>query len=109
MHGSWMLSLENGERCVMMNEWFNCLNVHAVRSMCTSLFIVCVSTNFMMSQVHNNEQVVIQFINATLPAPLSQRCTAPGVAHCYCHEFGARVDTSHHVWGMSEVGERKVS
>ena len=23
---------------------------------------------------------------------------------CYCLQFGARADTRHHVWGMSEVG-----
>lgn len=33
----------------------------------------------------------------------SWKCTTPDVAHYYCLEFGADTDTSHHVWGMSEV------
>ena len=41
------------------------------------------------------------------PAHPSWRCTASDMAHCYCLVFGARVDSSHHVWGMSKVGEGK--
>ena len=37
------------------------------------------------------------------PAHSSWRCTATDGAHCYCFQFGARVDTSHRVWGMSKA------
>ena len=42
------------------------------------------------------------------PAHPSCKYTGPTEAHCYCIEFGARANTSHHVWRMSKVWEGKV-
>ena len=43
------------------------------------------------------------------PAYISWKCTISVKAHHCCLEFGTRVDTSQHVWGISKMEVGKVS
>ena len=43
------------------------------------------------------------------PAYISWKCTNSVKAHHCCFEFGTRVDTSQHVWGISKMEVGRVS
>ena len=57
-------------------------------------------TQYMNIQSTLFQQFIIS-IPYLSPGHPSWRCTAPHMAHCYCFKFGARVDRSHYVWGVS--------
>ena len=71
-------------------------------------------TDHKMCTLTSNCDVVTWFMNIhsfpnLYPAHPSWRWTVPGKTHYYCLKFAARTDPSHHVWGMSKVGEWKIT
>ena len=114
MRGSWMSTLGGGGRWVVMNVWLVRLSLN---TKLIPKLTSCVDSHHCNQRTdHKLCHVYISFqkwcylsISVNSLAHPSWRCTTSGRTHNYCLEFGARANTSRHVWRMSEVGGWKVT
>jgi len=71
-------------------------------------YVQCFLVLFFFPSIFNNDITQFQHVSSHSSAHISWSYTKSVQTHNYCHKFGTRVDTSHHVWRMSELAVGKV-